>query len=170
MVGFLRAVYDHVRKEVAAVTVFDGDDAGVRARKELQGFFSGRGEFQPNIDFVSVRMGYPMEGIFPDEWIKECNQENSNWFKSWSVDAAGIVEPFEVDIDTGLLEPALVDGHLPGHPARPVAVADLQWLRGPGRLPTHHCCRAHQCLEAACQTPCNCRRNHDLAHSRLKIL
>lgn len=97
LVGFLRAVYDHVRKEVAAVTVFDGDDAGVRARKELQGFFSGRGEFQPNIDFVSVRMGYPMEGIFPDEWIKECNQENSNWFKSWSVDAAGIVEPFEVD-------------------------------------------------------------------------
>ncbi|MFM5099081.1 hypothetical protein ACEUBD_15000 [Aeromonas veronii] len=97
MVGFLRAVYDHVRKEVAAVTVFDGDDAGVRARKELQRFFSGRGEFQPNIDFVSVRMGYPMEGIFPDEWIKECNQENPNWFKSWSVDAAGIVEPFEVD-------------------------------------------------------------------------
>ncbi len=99
LVGFLRAVYDHVRKEVAAVTVFDGDEAGVKARRELQGFFSRRGEFQPNIDFVSVRNGYPLEGIFPDEWIKQCNQEHGNWFKSWSVDAAGAVEPFEIEDD-----------------------------------------------------------------------
>ncbi len=99
LVGFLRAVYDHVRKEVAAVTVFDGDDAGVRARKELQGFFSHRGEFQSNIDFVSVRSGYPMEGIFPDDWIKQCNAEHSGWFKTWSVDASGNVEPFEIEDD-----------------------------------------------------------------------
>ena len=91
LVGFLRAVYDHVRKEVAAVTVFDGDEAGVRARKELQGFFSGRGEFQANVDFVSVRSGYPMEGLFPDEWIKECHQEHDSWFKNWSIDALGKV-------------------------------------------------------------------------------
>ena len=99
LVGFLRAVYDHVRKEVAAVTVFDGDDAGVRARKELQGFFSRRGEFQSNIDFVSVRSGYPMEGIFPDDWIKQCNAEHNGWFKTWSVDASGNVEPFEIEDD-----------------------------------------------------------------------
>lgn len=97
LVGFLRAVYDHVRKEVAAVTVFDGDDAGVRARKELQGFFGRRGEFQSNIDFVSVRSGYPMEGIFPEDWIKQCNAEHSDWFKTWSVDASGNVEPFEIE-------------------------------------------------------------------------
>ena len=99
LVGFLKAVYDHVRKEVAAVTVFDGDEAGIKARRELQGFFNKRGEFQPNVDFVSVRSGYPLEGIFPDEWIKQCNQEHSSWFKSWSVDAAGIVEPFEIEDD-----------------------------------------------------------------------
>lgn len=99
LVGFIKAVYDHVRKEVAAVTVFDGDEAGVRARKELQGFFNRRGEFQPNIDFVSVRSGYPMEGIFPDEWIKQCNAEHSGWFKTWSVDASGNVEPFEIEDD-----------------------------------------------------------------------
>ncbi len=99
LVGFLRAVYDHVRKEVAAVTVFDGDEAGVRARKELQGFFSRRGEFQSNIDFVSVRSGYPMEGIFPDAWIKECNAEHNGWFKTWSIDVSGNVEPFEIEDD-----------------------------------------------------------------------
>ena len=99
LVGFLKAVYDHVRKEVAAVTIFDGDEAGIKARKELQGFFGKRGGFQSNVDFVSVRSGYPLEGIFPDEWIKKCNQENSGWFKSWSVDASGVIEPFEIEDD-----------------------------------------------------------------------
>ena len=99
LVGFIRAVYDHVRKEVAAVTVFDGDEAGVHARKELQGFFSRRGEFQSNIDFVSARSGYPMEGIFPDAWIKQCQAEHSGWFKTWSEDPSGIVEPFEIEDD-----------------------------------------------------------------------
>jgi len=97
LVGFLKAVYEHVRKEVAAVTVFDGDDAGIKARKELQGFFNGRGEFLANKDFVSVRSGFPLEGIFPDDWISQCYTEHSGWFKSWSVDAAGIIEPFSIE-------------------------------------------------------------------------
>lgn len=96
LAGFIKAVYEHVRKEVAAVTVFDGDSAGVKARRELQGFFSGRGEFAPNLDFVSVRAGYEMEGIFPDQWIIECYAEHEAWFEGWSVDAEGSVEPFSV--------------------------------------------------------------------------
>lgn len=99
LTGFLRAVYDHVRKEVAAVTVFDGDEAGVKARKELQGFFSTKGGFESNIDFVSVRKDFPLEGIFPDNWIKDCHQSNSNWFSTWSVDPEGNIEPFDIKDD-----------------------------------------------------------------------
>lgn len=96
LAGFIKAVYEHVRKEVAAVAVLDGDPAGVKARRELQGFFSGRGEYVPNRDFVSVRAGYEMEGIFPDAWIKECYSDHVGWFDSWSVDASGTVEPFSI--------------------------------------------------------------------------
>lgn len=96
LAGFIKAVYEHVRKEVASVTVFDGDPAGVKARRELQNFFSGRGEFVANRDFVSVRAGYEMEAIFPDQWIKDCYSEHEGWFEGWSVDASGIVEPFSV--------------------------------------------------------------------------
>lgn len=96
LAGFIKAVYEHIRKEVAAVTVFDGDPAGVKARRELQGFFSGRGEFVANRDFVSVRAGYEIEGVFPDQWIVECHDEHEGWFEGWSVDAAGLVEPFSI--------------------------------------------------------------------------
>ena len=37
-----------------------------------------------------------------------------------------VVEPLEVDGDPGFLEPALLDGDIPGDPARPVAVQNLQ--------------------------------------------
>lgn len=96
LAGFIKAVYEHVRKEVAAVTVFDGDPAGIKVRKELQGFFSGRGEFEANFDYVSVRSGYEMEGIFPDDWIHDCHSEHPGWFDDWSVDAGGTIEPFSV--------------------------------------------------------------------------
>lgn len=96
LAGFIKAVYEHVRKEVAAVTLLDGDSAGVKARTDLQGFFSGRGEFVSNRDFVSVRSGYEMEAMFPDQWIIECHSDHEGWFQSWSVDASGIVEPFSI--------------------------------------------------------------------------
>lgn len=99
LTGFLRAVYDHVRKEVAAVTVFDGDEAGVKARKELQGFFSTKGGFEATIDFVSVRKDYPLEGVFPDQWIIECHKSNPTWFSSWSIDPEGAIEPFDIKDD-----------------------------------------------------------------------
>lgn len=96
IVGFLKATYEHIRKEVALVTVFDGDDAGIKARKELQGFFGKNGGFNANSDFVSVRSGYPLEGVFPEKWILECHKENSEWFDPWSVDATGNIEPFDI--------------------------------------------------------------------------
>ena len=81
---------------MAAVTVIDGDPAGTKIRKELQGFFSGRGEFQANRDFVSVRTGYEMEGMFPDAWIAECHDLHPAWFDSWSLDSMNNIEPFSI--------------------------------------------------------------------------
>lgn len=94
--GFLKATYEFIRKEVALVTILDGDEAGVKARKELQGFFSKKGEFEANIDYVSVKSGFPLEGIFPKNWIIECHGKNSEWFSPWSVDASGDIEPFDI--------------------------------------------------------------------------
>ncbi len=42
-----------------------------------------------------------------------------------------VVEPLELHVHARLFKPALLDSDLPGDPARPVAVADLQGL-GPG--------------------------------------
>ena len=99
IVGFLKATYEHIRKEVALVTVFDGDEAGVKARRDLQGFFGKNGGFEANLDYVSVKNGYPLEGIFPEEWILECHSTHPEWFDPWSVDASGNVEPFDIKDD-----------------------------------------------------------------------
>ena len=40
-----------------------------------------------------------------------------------------VIEPLELHIDAGFLEPALVDRHLPGDPTRPVAIPHLQGRR-----------------------------------------
>ena len=47
------------------------------------------------------------------------------------VHGGDIVKPFELDIDTGFLEPAFFNPDFPCHPAGPVTVADTQWF---GRL------------------------------------
>ncbi|WP_417816171.1 ATP-dependent nuclease [Thalassospira alkalitolerans] len=95
--GFLRATYDFIRKERACVAMFDGDDAGERVRKELQGYFGNKDiPFAANQNYVSVRSRFAVEGLFPDEWIISMHGENPQWFESFSVDATGELEPFRV--------------------------------------------------------------------------
>src|SRR5690606_38697538 len=43
-----------------------------------------------------------------------------------------VVEPLELDLDAGFVEPAFLDTHFPGDPAGPVAVADLEGFRQGG--------------------------------------
>jgi hypothetical protein len=43
-----------------------------------------------------------------------------------------IVEPLEAHVEAGWLESIFVDGHLPRNPARPIAMANLQRIRGRG--------------------------------------
>ncbi|EYR83736.1 AAA family ATPase [Shinella sp. 838] len=95
---FVRVTYEFVSKECVFVTVLDGDDAGVKYRKDLQGYLSGRKPpvpFESNRHFVSVRSGFPIEGLFPDRLIKAMYSENKSYFSSYSEDAAGLVEPFQ---------------------------------------------------------------------------
>ena len=95
--GFLRASWEFIRAETCAVSVFDGDIAGERERKDLQNYFGQKNiQFQPNEDYISVRKGQAIEGLFPDEWIIETHHEHPNWFDEFSVDASNELEPFKL--------------------------------------------------------------------------
>jgi hypothetical protein len=95
--GFLKAVFEPISAERALVSVFDGDEAGHRSRQNLQQYFGQKNvQFQPNVHYVSIRSGYAVEGLFPDAWLAEAYEQHPGWFDSFSVDAAGAVEPFVV--------------------------------------------------------------------------
>jgi AAA15 family ATPase/GTPase len=95
--GFLRATYEFIGKERPALVVLDGDDAGDKCRRDLQGFFGGKQiPFQPNQHFIIVKDRFAIEGLFPDEWIKEAYASHPNWFKNFSVDASDELQPFAV--------------------------------------------------------------------------
>ncbi|MGC3987776.1 MAG: hypothetical protein QM777_25340 [Pseudorhodoferax sp.] len=95
--GFLRATYQFIKSERPCVSVFDGDDAGERERRDLQRFFGQKNiPFEANRQFVSVRSRFSIEGLFPDEWIKEIHEQNPSWFSAYAVDASGELEPFVI--------------------------------------------------------------------------
>lgn len=108
--GFLRATYQFLNKERSCVAVFDGDDAGVREYKDLQGYFGQiKVPFQANNEFVVVRNKFPIEGLFPDKWIVDAASEHQNWFKSFTVDASGELAPFDIhDNHKGQLQNVLM--------------------------------------------------------------
>ncbi|AWO80486.1 ATP-dependent nuclease [Serratia marcescens] len=97
--GFLRGCYKFLSKDIPAVCILDGDDAGVKERKNLQQYFSSKEKinFSSNRDYVSVRAGFPIEGLFPDKFLLEVDRQYSSWFGgSLGTDAAGIIEPFSI--------------------------------------------------------------------------
>lgn len=95
--GFLRATFEFITAERASISLLDGDDAGDKARKDLQQFF-GRKDipFQPNADFAIVRDRFAIEGLLPDKWIKEISAAHSGWLEGYAEDAAGAILPFKV--------------------------------------------------------------------------
>lgn len=97
--GFLKGCYKYLSSQTQVIAIFDGDEAGVKERKALQGYFGNIGiRFEANRDYVSIRSGYAIEGLFPDIFIKALMQEHPAWFvgQGLSVDAAGAVEPFSI--------------------------------------------------------------------------
>lgn len=107
--GFLRASYPMIQSERAAVAVFDGDEAGVRERKNLQQYFGQKGvAFQSNRHFLSVRHGFAIEGLFPDGWIVDLKEEHPGWFVELSTDVSGTLESFRLkDSAKGNLQSSL---------------------------------------------------------------
>ncbi|WP_018188910.1 ATP-dependent endonuclease [Microbacterium sp. 77mftsu3.1] len=98
--GFLKATYAPIRDERALVAVFDGDAAGQQSRQNLQQYFGQKDvPFDPNRDFVSVRNGFAVEGLFPDAAVKEMHNQHSSWFQTYSVDSSGDLEPFRIKDD-----------------------------------------------------------------------
>jgi len=100
--GFLRGCYKFLYDQTQIVAIFDGDEAGIKERKALQGFFGNQGiRFEANKDYVSIRSGHSIEGLFPDSFITSLMKDHPSWFagQGSSVDASGIVEPFTL-VDT----------------------------------------------------------------------
>ncbi|NMZ69477.1 Predicted ATP-dependent endonuclease of the OLD family, contains P-loop ATPase and TOPRIM domains [Pseudomonas peli] len=145
--GFLRATYPFIRKEQACVAIFDGDDAGDQERRSLQGYFGQKDiPFQPNEHFVSVRNGFPIEGLFPDEWIKEIYATNQNWFDNFSIDAHGQLEPFKIkDNKKENLQKLLID--------KAANSADLDW--------TEKFCQVCSTIDSALEKVSHRLRNGD---------
>jgi ABC-type transport system involved in cytochrome c biogenesis ATPase subunit len=117
--GFLRATYQFISKERACVAVFDGDDAGDKVRRELQGFFGNKNiPFEANKHYVSVRSKFSIEGLFPDQWIVDLHEQHAGWFDSYSTDAADQLEPFSIkdnkksDVQISLIARADADENL----------------------------------------------------------
>jgi predicted ATP-dependent endonuclease of OLD family len=95
--GFLRAAFEFVRLERATVSLFDGDDAGDKARKDLQQYFGRKAiPFQANADFVILRDRFSVEGLLPDQWIKEIHSLHQGWFDGYAEDASGQILPFKI--------------------------------------------------------------------------
>lgn len=98
LTGFLRANYQFIEKEAICISVFDGDKEGNDERQIIQSYIRGKLQlsFEPNREFVSIRSGFSIEGLFCDEWISELYEQSPSWFENYSVDAAGTVEPFKI--------------------------------------------------------------------------
>lgn len=97
LAGFVRANYEILRHEQPTVSLFDGDRAGVDAVSDLSAYFNALGvPFNSNREFVYVRSGFAIEGLFPDAWIADAYAANSNHFIEFQVDAADQIVKFRI--------------------------------------------------------------------------
>jgi hypothetical protein len=97
LAGFLRANYSLLRQERPVVSLFDGDEAGIKAVNGLSGFFGKSSEpFDANREYVFTRSGFAIEGLFPDEWVVEVHTASPNHFKQFLIDPGNALMGFAV--------------------------------------------------------------------------
>jgi energy-coupling factor transporter ATP-binding protein EcfA2 len=97
LAGFVRANYEILRTEQPTVSLFDADDAGVKAVSDLSAYFSAIGvAFNPNREYVYVRNGFAIEGLFPDAWMLDEHTDNAAHFSTFQVDASGEVVTYRI--------------------------------------------------------------------------
>lgn len=95
--GWLRATFPYVRKERCLVSIFDGDQAGEKERRDLNQFFGQRSiPWQANRDYVMVRKDFPIEALFPDVWIADTYEQHAGWFEDFAVDSTGVLTSFQL--------------------------------------------------------------------------
>jgi len=95
--GFVRATYQFIRVERPCVVMLDGDDAGDKCRRDLQGFLGNKAiPFQANKQYVMVRDRFGIEGLFPDSWIKDSYESSPSWFSDYAIDSAGTLSSFNI--------------------------------------------------------------------------
>jgi hypothetical protein len=98
MEGFMKATYEFIANERPVVTILDGDPAGDKTRRALQGYLGSKKiQFHANKDFISLHSGFSLEGLFPHEWIVEVHDNNPDWFgDDYAVDVEGKLQPFNM--------------------------------------------------------------------------
>lgn len=99
--GFLNSNYQFIYNEVVFVSLFDGDAAGMKSRRDVSNRINNTTalDFSPNIHWVSIPGSNAIEGLFPDQWIIDAHKQNSSWIPDFGVDAEGALLPFTVDKD-----------------------------------------------------------------------
>ncbi len=81
LVGFLKSNFGLLHKEVCAVSLFDGDRAGIDAARAMASYCSNKEyDFNGNREYVIIPGGHSIEGLFPDEWILDAYHYESAWF------------------------------------------------------------------------------------------
>ncbi|UNM19270.1 ATP-binding protein [Pseudomonas sp. ArH3a] len=81
LLGFLKSNFGLFHEEICAVSLFDGDKAGVDAARAMSGFCANKEySFNPNREYVLIPGGHPIEGMFPDQWILDAYEHEAAWF------------------------------------------------------------------------------------------
>lgn len=94
--GFIKANFGLIRKETAVVALIDGDEAGLKAVRELAGFYGKKEGYNSQKDYVLIPGGMAIESLFPDAWIHEAYSHEKVWFEDWVLDAAGNINYFSI--------------------------------------------------------------------------
>lgn len=99
LAAFLSMNYQFIHDEVVFVSLFDGDEAGKKSRRDVSNKISSipRLSFSAGIDWVSIHGNNAIEGLFPDAWIEEVYSQNPSWIPDFGVDSLGKIEPFSVN-------------------------------------------------------------------------
>ncbi|MEJ6542449.1 AAA family ATPase [Brachybacterium paraconglomeratum] len=97
LAGFLRSNYEILRKEQPTVSLFDGDDAGMKAVSGLSSYFNNMSiPFNANREYVYGRAGFAIEGLFPDLWISDLRDDHPNRFTEYQEDSSGVLMRFRL--------------------------------------------------------------------------
>lgn len=95
--GFLRANWKFIKRERKAVSIFDGDQAGKKAIRNLNSYLNRNTiPFNANQDYIILSDGFEIEYLFPDDWIMEVHNEHPGWFESYALDMEDKIISLEI--------------------------------------------------------------------------